>query len=95
MSLSLLIQKYGNIEDNNKNVNIIGSKETSDDFNFDIVDYNSISKNDLNVEMKKTVYYQVNFHKGIKVNFLVYFVFLILIGVLYLNFVFFFFYFLK
>ena len=85
MSLSLLIQKYGNIEDNNKNVNIIGSKETSssnDDFSFDIVDYNSISKNDLNVEMKKTVYYQVNFHKGIKVNFLVYFVFLILIGVL-------------
>ena len=84
MSLSLLIQKYGEIEDNNINENIFGNESYNDDgtMDFDIVDYSDISKNDLNVEMKKTVYYQVNYHKGIKVNFWVYFLFLTLIGVL-------------
>ena len=84
MSLSLLIQKYGEIGDNNINENIFGNESYNDDgtMDFDIVDYSDISKNDLNVEMKKTVYYQVNYHKGIKVNFWVYFLFLTLIGVL-------------
>ena len=85
MSLSLLIQKYGNIEDTSINTGIIGNIPygNENDINFDNVEFDSVSKNDLNVEMKKTVYYQVNFSKGIKVYFWVYFfVFLGLIGVL-------------
>ena len=65
MSLSLLIQKFGTIEDSNLK-NVTGG-DYSSDMDFEKGNYHDLGKSDLNIALKKTVFYQVNSFRKIKV----------------------------
>ncbi len=65
MSLSLLIQKFGTIEDSNLK-DVTGGNYSSDMY-FEKGNYHVLGKSDLNVALKKTVFYQVNSFRKIKV----------------------------
>ena len=65
MSLSLLIQKFGTIEDSN--LKSVTGPDYFYEMNFEKGNYNVLGKSDLNVALKKTVFYQVNSFRKIKV----------------------------
>ena len=66
MSLSLLIQKFGTIEDSNLK-SVTGEGNYFFDMDFEKENYHVLGKTDLNVALKKTVFYQVNSFRKIKV----------------------------